>query len=146
MAKLTVTFDSLTPGLKRLAKLGQSPKPVLEVMGVELKNITTEAFSTPALRPVAWADKKSGGPSDLTDSTTLSKSIAVAGVTNKKVEVGLKGIDWPAAVHQFGSTSQNIPARPFFPFQGQQLTPLAHARIEAIGQLKLDQLLRQAGK
>jgi len=137
---IKTTFDSLTPGLKKLAAFGQSPKPVLEVMGVELKNVTIESFSDPSIRPAPWADKKDGGPSNLTDSTTLSKSFRET-ATNKKATVSTDRVY--AAVHQFGSKDGRIPARPFFPFVNDTMVPAAHARIEAIGQLKLDNLLRK---
>ena len=146
MGQLSVTFDSLTPGLKQLAKIGGSPKAVLEAMGTELESITQDTFVTPSLRPVAWPDKKTGGPSNLTNYGVLKRSVAMTELNDKKVTVGLKGIDWPAAVHQFGSADGSTPARPFFPFLGDRITPYGHARIEAIGQKKLDRLLAQAGR
>jgi len=138
---LHITFDSLTPGLAKLAAVGASPTAVLEVGAVELQNVTVEAFGSPGVRPHAWPDKKSGGPSNLTDSTTLRHSIALGPITRQQASVQT---DRPyAAVHQFGSNDGSIPARPFFPFLGGTITTAAHRRIEAVMQLKLNALLQR---
>lgn len=142
MSKIAITFDSLTPGLKRLAKVGQSPKAVLEVGAIEMQSMTVEAFGDPSARPAPWPDKKDGTPSNLVDTTTLRQSIAIGNVSDKKAEVQTDRLY--AAVHQFGYSAKNIPARPFFPFVNAQITPEAHSRIEAIMQLKLDKLLAKA--
>jgi phage gpG-like protein len=142
MGNIRITFDSLTPGLKRMEKLGASPKAVLEVGAVELKNMTVEAFGDPSARPAAWPNKKDGSPSDLTDSTTLRQSITQGAISNTKAEVATDRLY--AAVHQFGYAANNIPARPFFPFVNNTPTPEAHARIEAIMRLKLNNLLKAA--
>lgn len=135
------TFDSLTPGLKKLQAIGQSPKPVLEVMGVELMNITVENFDTPGQRPAPWPDKQDGSPSNLQSKhSTMKKSFRVE-AGEKKVTVYTDRLY--AAVHQFGSKDGTMPARPFFPFLGDTMVPSAHARIEAIAQKRLDTLLKR---
>ena len=52
------------------------------------------------------------------------------------------------AVHYVGSAQVkaheiHMPARPFFPFKGNQMTPLARERLDAIAQLKITAMLRR---
>lgn len=121
MALIKVS-DGVTPDLARRARAAADKRPLLEAMGQAVKSMAIRAFTETALRPTAWAPRKDKlRHALLQKSTLLRKSIRVISVDNNRVIIGS---DRPyAAVHQLGSSKQNIPARPYLPFhQGGALT------------------------
>jgi phage gpG-like protein len=96
----------------------------------------------------------------------LFRSIRVSELSNDKVQVGTdrpyaayhqfgtrphviraktaKGLFWPGAKHPVKSVNNpGVPARPFFPFVGGEMTPGARRKIEAVGRAKIASILRK---
>jgi phage virion morphogenesis protein len=123
--------DTITPDLKRKAR-ALSPagrKKALEAMGMAVVSMGMQAFTQAGLRAAAWAPRKDSLPHALLQkSTTLRKSlVSRADATRATIRS-----DRPyAAVHQLGgSAKQNIPARPYLPFdKGGRLTALGSQRV-----------------
>lgn len=160
--QIRITTDSISPSLARAIRATSNAQPILEAMGLQLAAITKRAFTDPALRAAPWAARKSGGDHQLLrKSGALWQSIRISELTSKSVTVGSDRIY--AAMHQFGGTIRpkngkalvftiggkkvfagkvTIPARPFFPFKGGEMTPLAKQKIEQIARAKIAAMLR----
>lgn len=131
--KLIQLRDTLTPDLRRKALAVKNRKPLLQAMGQSVKSLAIRAFTDSALRPSTWAPRKvepKDGHLLLQQSTLLRKSINVTSTTNERVVIGS---DRPyAAAHQLGSTTNNLPARPFLPFTADgALTPRGATNVTA---------------
>ena len=123
--------DGITPDLKRKARAlnDAGKKRALQAMGLATASLAMQAFTQPGARAAQWAPRKDDLPHALLQkSTTLRKSLVVRASATSAVISS----DRPyAAVHQFGSQSKNIPARPFLPFdKGGRLTKLGTRRVE----------------
>jgi phage gpG-like protein len=132
---LHLTKDEVRPSLARLASPELIARSVMAA-GTALMATTQRAFNEPALRPTAWAARKSGGAHPLLlKSGTLRQSWHVSSAGGDSVQVGNPT---PYAAHQqFGSAKSagrgsGVPARPFFPAdKSGNLTP---AGEEAVGE------------
>jgi phage gpG-like protein len=151
--------DTLSPSLARLARGVENKRPILEAMGLQLESLTRRAFNEPGLRPAPWAPKWDGSPATLRKHQLLVWSIRVQPVTGSSVTVSS---DRPyAAIHQVGGVIRakpgkrlafslggrqvfaqavTLPARPFFPFIGGQMTQQAQDKIRKIGEAKIREL------
>jgi phage gpG-like protein len=143
---IRITQDSITPKLRKLARTPAIRRQVLEAMGTQLVSLTKRAFNDASLRAAAWsAHKKPQCNQLLKKSGALFQSIRIARMTDDAVTVASDRRY--AAVHQLGSARAKgrgggIPARPFFPFTGGQMTQIAQGRVQATARRKLDALLR----
>ena len=122
LAELRAKLDDCTPGMIRV--------------GDVIVKHARAAFTNPAERPEAWPDlaestvkarKRKGkkGTAPLVDSGALSRSPRVVEATKNSVTVGsdrAAGEHSLAAIHQFGTKNGRIPARPFFPIEGNGFT------------------------
>lgn len=130
--------DDISPDLKRKAR-ALSPAGrtrALEAMGMAAVSLGMQAFSQPGLRAAAWAPRKDNLPHKLLQkSTTLRKSLVSRADASRAIITS----DRPyAAVHQLGGTAkQNIPARPYLPFDKS-------GRLTAIGSQRVGNALRAA--
>ena len=154
--------DDISPALTRLIATARHPQPVLRSMGTTFKSITEGAFNSVGadMRPTAWPAKRDGNPRNLLKSTTLAHSFHLA-VGDRTATVSTPVIY--ARIHQYGGVIKakngkalrfqiggkwitvaqvTIPARPFFPVLGGQLTPAAERLILRAGERAL---ARQAG-
>ena len=146
--------DALSPSLQRVAQLGY--RPVLEAIGLQVVAIAMRSFNEPAMRAAPWAPLK---PETIAENIRLGKSTAILKrdvvlarawrVTDLQDRSVTAGTDRPyASFHQTG-TRRGLPARPMLPFLGATaesavLVPWAREKLERIGQLKLESLLRGA--
>ncbi len=123
-----LTKDDVTKDLQRLMRKVRNPQPLLKAIGVGLVGLTKETFNNASLRPRPWVAKKDGSPATLKSrEATLWRSIRVQGVTKSNVFIGS---DRPyAAIHQLGGRSRPMPARPYMPFDNQQLSRHGQKRI-----------------
>jgi phage gpG-like protein len=143
---ITVTVkDAITPDLQRRMLALQNRRPVLEAAGLSLLSQARQAFENSARRAAPWPPKKDGSPATLRKNNTLFDSLRVKLVTNDSVHVGTDRKYAP--VHQLGSRKgsgrgSGIPARPFFPILGGQITPRAKAAIGNAIRAELDAQLR----
>lgn len=121
--------DVLTPDLAARLKRARNPKHALEAMGTAVVSLAQRAFTSPSLRPQAWAPLKPAtlkrkaakgyGTKPLIAEGVLAQSPRIVSVTGQTVTVGSDRrvrSHSLAAIHQLGSTDGRIPARPFFPF------------------------------
>jgi phage gpG-like protein len=121
--------DLLTPDLLARLARAKNPKPALQAMGLTVVSLAQRAFTSPSLRPQAWAPLKPAtlkrkaakgyGTKPLIAEGVLAQSPRIVTVTDRTVTVGSDrrvGSHSLAAIHQLGSTDGRIPARPFFPF------------------------------
>lgn len=115
--------DGITPDLRKKA---QSLAPggrqrLLRAMGVAVVSIGKRAFTDPSLRASRWAPRQDDERHPLLiKKVVLLPSIRIMSTSSDSVTIGS---DRPyAAAHQLGSKKQGIPARPFLPFKGKQLT------------------------
>lgn len=138
--------DKITPALAKAAKGIHDKRPILEAMGLAIVSITQRAFSDSALRPKPWPARKKPAPhSLLRKSGALWHSIRISELSNESVTVGSDRVY--AAIQQFGSSKKSgrgsgIPARPFFPFIGQdKLTPIAAEKVKKAALVKIAKLL-----
>lgn len=133
--------NTISPGLRTVARRVRNKRPILQVMGVALQSWTVDSFVNSSKRIQPWPAKKDGTPSNLTKTTTLRRSIRQVELTNDHVDIGT---DRPyAAVHQLGSKGEGgTSARPYFPFHasGRIHAPAARV-IQRAAQKKLDSLL-----
>ena len=145
--QIRITSDSISPRLARAIRGTSNPRSIMEAMGLQLVAITKGAFSNPALRASAWAQRKSqkGTHQLLRKSGALWQSIRISELSADSVTVGSDRIY--AAIQQLGSAKKSgrgsgIPARPFFPFVNSEMTPLAKQKIEQIARAKIAAMLR----
>src|SRR5574343_1808594 len=98
---ISVTHNTATPALLRLAALMGNPQPLLQAVGNRLKSITEGNFNSvgAAFRPTPWAPKRDGTPSILQKSTTLAQSFHLQYSQNSLI---LRSPVVYAAIHQFG--------------------------------------------
>lgn len=132
MANLILIKDTLAPDLARKLRAVSNRKPLLDAMGQAVKSLAVRAFTEAGLRPSTW-EKRQVEPADghllLQDSTMLIKSIRVISVDDNQVTIGS---DRPyAAAHQLGYPENNLPARPYLPFDAAgALTPKGKTAVE----------------
>jgi phage virion morphogenesis protein len=148
-----IVRDDITPDLKRLARQLSGPgrRQVLRAMGAEAVAITQQAFKDASVRPMAWpplkyrrefnnAGKRIAMP--LIKTGQLMRGIHISELTDDHVSIS-PSVPY-AAVHQLGSRTAHIPARPFFPFTPDgAVTPLGRQRIEAVARAAIERLLRR---
>ena len=123
---------------------GPQKRAALRAMGTVFMSITQGNFNGVGARyrPVPWANKKDGTPSNLKKSGLLSQSFHLE-VTDNFAKVSNPTVY--AATHQFGrdwGRGSPIPARPFFPVQNGKLTPAAEKLIMAAGERVLRQNIK----
>lgn len=127
---ITLRRDDISPDLERLASDNLRQR-ILNGVGTLFGSLAQRAFDEPSLRAKSWPARKSGGSNPLLiKSGDLRQSIH-SHVQGDSVVVGSPKAY--AAVHQLGSSKSSgrgsgIPARPFFPIDGDELT--ANAREE----------------
>ena len=136
--KLTVSIDAknLEGRLAELrAKLDDCSEG-MRIVGEEIAAHARRAFTNPEKRPAPWpplaestvkARKRKGrsGTAPLVDSGTLARSPRVVQVTKNSVTVASDRAENGhslAAIHQFGTKNGRIPARAFFPIEGNGFT------------------------
>lgn len=153
-AKITITSDTLTPGLQDLIRRGENTRSIMEAGANELAQITKAAFSDVTLRPSPWAPTKQPN-SPLRRSGRMWQSIRPENITNTKAMVATdapyaaphqfgsrahvisarvkKALFWPGAKHPVKSVKHpGLPPRPFFPFDSSgNMTPVARERVLA---------------
>lgn len=136
--KVTVKIDAknLEGTIADLRKRLDDCTDGMKLVGDIIVDHAQEAFPNPAERPKAWsplaestiAARKRKGVKDtspLVEKGTLSRSPRVVEVTGNSVTVGsdrAAGGHSLAAIHQFGTKNGRIPARPFFPIEGNGFT------------------------
>lgn len=153
--------DNLTPSIRRLAKGIKDKRPILEAMGLQLQSLALRAFNEPALRPKPWPNKRDGTPSTLRKDQALHQSLRRPPVvTQNSVTVSSDRVY--AAIHQLGGVIRPkpgkkalrfkigdrvvfvkkvvMPARPFFPFDGERMTDTAQRKIAAVALAKIKSL------
>jgi phage gpG-like protein len=154
---MQLTRDDVTPLLLNLSRAATNPLPLMQAMGNTFKSITEGTFNSvgASFRPIPWAPKADGTPSNLQKTTTMSKSFHLA-VTGATAE--LSNPMPYAAIHQFGGDIHpkgkplaytkasgekvfqavgEMPARPFFPVWNGQLTAAAQKLITSVGERAL---------
>jgi phage gpG-like protein len=153
--------DTISPALKKAAAGIADKRPILEAMGLQLTSLTIRAFNEPKLRAAPWANKSDGSVATLRKNQVLVHSIRIVALTSSSVTVGTDRVY--AAIHQLGGVIRpknggllvfnvggrtifakkvTIPARPFFPFIGDQMTQLAQDRIRKIAEAKIAALFK----
>jgi phage gpG-like protein len=138
--QISLAKDTLTPDLTQRIKALENRRPVLEAMSLSLVSQAKRAFNDASLRAAAWPPKKNGQPATLKKTGMLWASLRITLITNDSVHAGS---DRPyAPVHQLGSAKKNIPARPFFPVLGGQITQQAQRNIASAARAKLDANLK----
>jgi phage gpG-like protein len=152
--------NSISPALARLIVQVKDRRPVLEAMGTQLVTITKKAFNDASLRAATWPPKRDGSAATLKKTGALWQSIRITEITATSVTVGSDRKY--AAIHQLGGEitpkaakalrffsggrwwtvkKVTMPARPFFPFLGGQMTPLAAKKIEDVATAKAKRLI-----
>lgn len=165
--------DNIDPALAAKIRAVSDPRPILEAMGLQLLSSTQSAFNNPSERAAAWPAKKDGSAATLRKHQTLFKGWRVGGLTRNSVSVVndrpyawihqfggttkphvitakfKKALAWNGGgpVKRVKHPGSKIPARPMLPIIGglanPRLAPHARAKIQRIGQAKLDALLRR---
>ena len=150
---VVVIKDQVTAVLDAMgAKRGQH-KTIAEAMGLALVSLTLRSFNEPAVRAAPWAElKESTIARKLKEGTStailkrhglLWRSWRVTELAASHVRVGTDRRY--AAVHQWGSKDERIPARPMLPLYGPPdravLTELAVQRMSAVAKAALEGLL-----
>lgn len=145
------TRDVLGPDLARRAATAKNPRKGLEAMGLTVVSMATRAFTQSSLRPATWSPLKAAtikakkrlgyGSKPLVRSGALAHSSRVIKTTSKTVSVGsdraVKGRSL-AAIHQYGTKSKTIPARPVWPFDLQgRLTAAGERNVKAAARAAL---------
>jgi phage gpG-like protein len=152
--------NSISPALARLIVQVKDRRPVLEAMGTQLVTITKKAFNDASLRAATWPPKRDGSAATLKKTGALWQSIRITEITATSVTVGSDRKY--AAIHQLGGEitpkaakalrffsggrwwtvkKVTMPARPFFPFLGGQMTALAAKKVEDIATAKAKRLI-----
>jgi phage virion morphogenesis protein len=139
---LTFTIDDakVIAALEKLSSRASDMTPVMKDIGEELVSRILDSFEREAspygekwapLKPATilgrarrFKTKKAkraalANPRILQDTGYLRSSIEIQSVSNDHVTVWSRAPY--AAVHQFGSTRKNIPARPFFPVRDNRV-------------------------
>ena len=113
--------DAITPGLRaRIRRLdGAGRTAAMEVMGIVVQTAAREAFTDESQRVAPWPAKNDGSEATLVETTALIHSLRVE-ATARVVEVGSDRVY--ALTHQLGDDSRGIPARPYLPVVGGELT------------------------
>ena len=156
--------DRISPSLRRSLRKMSDRRPVLEAMGLELESYTKRAFNMEGLRVLPWAPVKKAEGAPLKRSGMLWQSIRVVSVSNTDVVVGTdrlyaavhqlggrphvirarnaKALYWPGAKHPVVKVNHpGVPARPFFPFIGDQMSDQAKSGIEKVARAKIRSIL-----
>lgn len=148
--RLTIqrSADSMTPELRRVESMlsGAGKRQLLRAAGREFWQITRESFGAngtnrakpwPALSAAYQKRIKYHGPPKLIRTGVLMNSIRLAVDNNDYAEVFT---ECPyASVHQYGGN--HIPARPFFPVLGIQITQYALERINRVLDLEVRKIV-----
>lgn len=146
MITITVDTSQLDKTLSDFpARLAAAQRRALQAIGAAVASRTTQAFRTPAFRPSPWAprkDKKSTHPL-LIKSGNLRQSINWKLDGDDAVAVGAP-MKY-ASYHQEGT--KNMPARPFFPIDGDgNLTPAMAEKISrTVERIYVDELEKLGG-
>ncbi|MBL9177606.1 MAG: phage virion morphogenesis protein [Verrucomicrobiaceae bacterium] len=137
---IQLKLDEISPSLAALAD-DALKKRILLAMGTVIESTAVRAFDEPSLRPAAWPARKKSKASNplLIKSGNLRQSIHTQVQGSDAVKIGSPVIY--GAAHQLGSTKRGIPARPFFPVVGDQLTGHVQAEIKDV----VDALIGKAG-
>lgn len=125
--------DQLSPKMAKLMRRVENPSKILEAAGAAVEGISVRAFRDESLRPVEWEElhaatlaNKGDRGNLLIESGALVHSLTHV-VGSNQVEIGS---DRPyAATHQFGRGP--IPARPFIPVLGDELTAIAADEVRS---------------
>jgi len=122
---------------------------ILRRLGAKFKFLTIQNFGNSGTdRPSPWKtltkrySKRVGRTNATLDLTgELMRSIRVSQPNGESITVYTD--DKKSESHQFGSTNQNIPARPFFPIDGNgNPTPRGMRILETTAQLEAQRILR----
>lgn len=146
--KVTKTNDTLGPSLAAKLRTCKNPVKANQAMGLAVVSLSQRAFTQPSLRPAVWpalkpatikAKKKKGyGSKPLVSSGALAQSPRVVSADGRRVIVGSDrkaGSHSLAGIHQLGSTTANIPARPTWPFdRAGKLTDRGEKSVRAAAQ------------
>lgn len=135
MINVTLRKNTISPDIAARLKRVRNKGPLLKAVSDVLAETAKGALNNASLRPTSWPNKKDGSPATLRLNQLLARSPRTVGVTPRKAILGSDRKY--AAVHQFGSTRKNIPARRFMPFLGRNPTPLAIRRGEEALRIKL---------
>lgn len=165
----TVTRNTLTPEMARMARECGRPRKVLEAMGTTLASTTQRAFNDASLRPAPWAPVKKQGGAPLKRSGALWHSIRVTELTDSLTKVGTdrkyagwlqygtspytilpkdkKALFWPGALHPVKKVNHpGLPPRPFFPFDvNGRMTPKAIERVRQAAMRAIRAICRERG-
>jgi len=126
--------DQLSPAMRRaLAKI-KNKRPVLEAAGASVLGISQRSFRDASLRAAEWEplteqtlERKDGKGNLLIESGAMWQSLAYV-VGSSSVEIGTDREYGPT--HQFGRGA--IPARPFIPVVGNELSPVAAKDVKGV--------------
>jgi phage gpG-like protein len=125
--RIVIKRDSVTPSLGRIIAGAGNSAELMRAIGTGLVSVTKRAFNNPSLRPASWAAKKDGSVATLKKDAVLWRSIRVIGAEHGRVQIGS---DRPyAAIHQLGGKKRPMPARPYFPFDGNGRITRAGDRV-----------------
>lgn len=115
---------------RAMAKV-RNPERLMQAIGIGLVGLAKESFNNASLRPAPWPDKKDGTRATLKSrEATLWRSLKVQSFSANEVKIGS---DRPyASIHQLGGKTRPMPARPYFPFKGDELTKAAEKRTKDI--------------
>ena len=112
--------------------MARAQRNALVVIGNSVKNLATDAFKNPALRPSPWAPRKNNadpGRPLLYKSGELKQNFRSVVTSPETVVVGTK-VKY-ARYHQHGT--KKMPARPFLPVdKSGQLMPDVERKIRKI--------------
>lgn len=128
---IKIERNDIARDLQRAMSKVRNPERLMKAIGVGLVGLTKESFNNASLRPAPWPNKKGGSAATLKSrEATLWRSIRVQSFSGSEVKIGS---DRPyAAIHQLGGKSRPMPARPYFPFIGNDLTKAAEKRTRDI--------------
>jgi len=150
--RIKATRNVVTPDLAAKMRKARNPRKALEAIGLTVVSMQQRAFTTPALRPTAWAPLKPAtikakiakgyGTQPLISSGALAHAGRIVKTTSTAVTVGsdrrVNGHSL-AAIHQLGTQDGKIPARPTWPFNRDgKPTAKADANIKAAARAALD--------
>jgi phage virion morphogenesis protein len=127
-ARFTVLDGAVLAALQAFRQRGENPREALGAIGFSFKERVAQVFASQADPWGApWADLKprtkarrrkgagKGGPQILRDIGLLLNSRAYRTRGARGLDLFLGDSNRPALVHQFGSKSGHIPARPMLP-------------------------------
>ena len=125
--------DALSPAARQLLDRVRDPRKVLEAAGAAVEGISVRAFRDASLRPSEWEpltqqtlERKGGRGNLLIDTGSMIHGLRHV-TSGRQVEIGSDRVYAPT--HQFGRDA--IPARPFIPVMGSELTPVAQEDVRS---------------